>query len=277
MMKAFFIVSRAMYDFYLEYNCMPLVGTLPDMTSETKFFIELKKIYEDKSNKDQEILKSKISKVLLNYEDYLHLNNINTIKNEHNEINQIIYNNNFNVFKLLTKNWPQVTLKKYTLFETNITEKSNNIDCSESKDLDNFIFYILIKSSEIYYLKHNKYPGSYSKDCINKDIVKEDYINYNFLNDKEDFIKCINEYLTRNMENKNISDINCYIKTIKDIPEEHINEFLRNSNTKPITSASIIGSIASQEIIKLITYSFDTSLSTVIFNSADVTLSTFDI
>ena len=79
------------------------------------------------------------------------------------------------------------------------------------------------------------------------------------------------------MENKNISDINCYIKTIKDIPEEHINEFLRNSNTKPITSASIIGSIASQEIIKLITYSFDTSLSTVIFNSADVTLSTFDI
>jgi hypothetical protein len=40
----FWVVARAIRDFYREHQALPLTGTIPDMTSDTKSYIALQKL-----------------------------------------------------------------------------------------------------------------------------------------------------------------------------------------------------------------------------------------
>lgn len=259
LMKSFFIVIKSLKLYYETYNTLPLVGSLPDMTSETGFFIRLKKIYEDKSKKDRKDLMIIVKKVL---EDSQFINETNEI----NEISGFIYGNDFNVFDLICKNWVQLNYHEFSLFETSLPDLSS-VDAYDEKDKTNLFWYILLKSSEIYYIKYGKYPGKYNFDNGFNEEKDE------FLTDYDRFKRIISHYL----ENSQFKENNFYCRTIEEIPDFMIKEFLRNSKLNVVPLVSIIGAVSSQEIIKLLTYSFETINNTIIFNGIDVSSSVFNM
>jgi hypothetical protein len=158
-----------------------------------------------------------------------------------------------NYIEIICKNYPQISVFKYsTLKEELITPFSNELDIWEEDNKRNFIWYILIKSSDIFYKKYSRYPG----ECKN------------FEADIQPLKQCISEFIT---QEKN-SELNFDLCEIKD---DHIFEFCRFSNSRIPPVISIIGSIVSQEAIKFITYQFKTVDNTIIYDGIHSTISTF--
>ena len=257
-MKAFLSTIKGLLIFFKRFNTLPVVGSLTDMSSGTNFYITLKKLYEAKSKADKEEL-IKIIK-----EDVLPL-----IPNDSDSISKSIFNSDFNVVDLVCKNWPQLNFQSFSFFETefpNLTE----IDAYEEKDKFSLIWYVLMKASEVFYMNNGRYPGSSIKKVDSENMIAEE--DFDYLSDKPEFISVLNAYLT--VANR---EPNSFINSISDIDDDFICEFLRNGRLKVIPIVSIIGSIASQEIIKLLTYSFETITNTIIFDGINVNLSVFDM
>ena len=117
----------------------------------------------------------------------------------------------------------------------------------------NFVWYLLFRASDKFVIKNKRCPGQ-NIDDFKKDIpelfvlLKEEY---NKLNVKPDLGNNLNE--------------------------DNVFEFCRMGKGYVPPIISIVGSIASQEIIKLITYQFETVNNTIIYDGINVTLSTLKI
>lgn len=105
-MKVFFIYARSLKEYYTYYNTLPLVGNIPDMTADTQSFINLKRIYQEKSNIDKIKIKEIIDKVLkeLAFDDKDRIINL---------INYTDKDASINFIDVLNKNWPQISLFVY--------------------------------------------------------------------------------------------------------------------------------------------------------------------
>ena len=64
---------------------------------------------------------------------------------------------------------------------------------------------------------------------------------------------------------------------IDGIGEEYVFEFCRMGKGQVPPCISMIGSMASQEAIKMITYQFDTVNNTILYDGINVTLSSFKL
>jgi hypothetical protein len=74
-----------------------------------------------------------------------------------------------------------------------------------------------------------------------------------------------------NREKLEAIEFNCEIEDI------FFHEFCRNSKSVVVPVTSMIGSMASQEIIKMITYQFKSISNTIVFDSIHNTTSLFKI
>lgn len=165
-----------------------------------------------------------------------------------------------NYIDIACKNWPQVSLFQYNTLKE---EETGNI--FQENELDephinrNFVWYLLIKAADKFYQIYNRYPGETNHDKFNDDV--------------EIFNEAVQTYLNDN------SRINILPNgfNMEDIKREYIHEFCRNSNTQIPHLVSIIGSMASQEIIKMITYKFKTVNNTIIYDGIHNTISTFTL
>lgn len=111
----------------------------------------------------------------------------------------------------------------------------------------------MFKASDRFYEKYNTYPGT-KTDFENDVGILKGYCE-----------ECLQD-LGSNLP---------IDKTL--LGEDYIYEFCRYGNSYIPCIVSIIGSMASQEIIKMITYQFDTVNNTIIYDGINVTLSTFKI
>jgi amyloid beta precursor protein binding protein 1 len=223
------------------------------MISDTETYITLKRMYEKKGQEDRKIAKEIALEVVssINWpENDLKkdkvINFFNTFETDHN---------NVNYFDILCKNWPQVSLFVYsTLKEEQVTPFPGDTSVYEEQDQRSFIWYLLVKAADIFHKKHSRYPGQCGHSEFEKDIplLKE----------------CLAEFFT---EEKN-QLINFEASLIKD---DYLYEFCRFGNSRVPPVVSIIGSIASQEVIKLITYQFKTFDNTLIFDGIHSTVSLF--
>jgi NEDD8-activating enzyme E1 regulatory subunit len=48
----FWIIARAVYEFYQQESILPLSGTLPDMKAQSSDYIELQNVYKSKARRD---------------------------------------------------------------------------------------------------------------------------------------------------------------------------------------------------------------------------------
>lgn len=168
-----------------------------------------------------------------------------------------------NVFETISKNYKQMSLNTYK----DLTAEAENPDFATVQDnlydeaeLTNFIWYLLIKSAEIFRAEYNRFPGeALPHESFETDIplLKNCYINF----------------LAKNNNKSKLEEIgfNC------DIEEKYFHEFCRNSNSCVVSACSMLGSMASQEIIKMITYQFKAVEHTIIFDAIHSTTTMFKI
>lgn len=170
---------------------------------------------------------------------------------------------NVNVFDIICKNYKQISLNLYTtLGEEHISPNYSSIQeiLFEESEKTNFMWYLLIKSADLFYEKYSRLPG-------------ENVLHENFEDDIYIFKECYYEYLNNQGRKEKLQEINFDI----DIENKFFHEFCRNSNYVAVPLCSILGSMASQEIIKMITYQFKAVEHTIIFNGIDTTTSMFKI
>ena len=131
---------------------MPVVGDIPDMTSDTVSFISLKRIYQEKANLDKKEVKDILVNMVLG-----ELDQSNNLKKEF-IINSL--HGDVNYLDIICKNWPQVSLYSFTNLQTE--DKSplfSENDYYEEHHQTNLFWYLLIQASEIFYKEFKRYPG----------------------------------------------------------------------------------------------------------------------
>ena len=248
-MKLFFIYFIALKEFFKKYKTYPLCGAIPDMISNTQNFIGLKQIYITKAKNDHKEMRDMISKEIKE--------NKNLSEGEKTELDKLVNNlttDQIDIVDILNKNWPQVSLFVYP--DNANEEEAKNFDPDQfDEDFQklNFVWYLLFRASDKFMNKNKRYPGQniddFKKDVPELfDLLKEEY---NKLSVKPDLGNYLNE--------------------------DNTFEFCRMGKGFVPPVVSIVGSMASQEIIKLITYQFETVNNTIIYDGINVTLSNIKI
>ena len=248
-MKLFFIYFITLKQFFNKYKTYPLCGPIPDMISNTKNFIGLKQIYNTKAKNDHKEMRDMINIEIKE--------NKNLSDEEKSELNKLVNNlttDQIDIVDILNKNWPQTSLFVYP----------DNVNEEEAKNFDpdqfdedfqklNFVWYLLFRASDKFMNKNKRYPGQ-NIDDFKKDVPEL----FELL--KEEFSKLSVK-----------PDLGSQLN------EDNAFEFCRMGKGFVPPVVSIIGSMASQEIIKLITYQFETVNNTVIYDGINVTLSNIKI
>ena len=249
-MKLFFIYFISFKKFYDKNKNYPLCGNIPDMISNTNNFIALKKIYNTKAKNDHQEMRDLINKEIkenkyLSDEDKKELDKlVNNIKNDQ-----------IDIVNILNKNWPQASLFIYP--DNDLEEEGKNFTPLSEDDEEhhflNFVWYLLFRASDKFFNKNKRYPGQ----------------------NIDDFKKDIPELFELLKEEK--KKISVEFDLGKFLTEDNVFEFCRMGKGYVPPIVSIVGSITSQEIIKLITYQFVTVNNTIIYDGINVTTSNFKI
>ena len=248
-MKLFFIYFISLKKFFEKNKTYPLCGSIPDMISNTANFIGLKQIYNTKAKNDHKEMRE-----MINNEIKENNNLSNEDKKDLDKLVNNLTNNQIDIVDILNKNWPQVSLFVYP--DNNLEDEAKGFDPDQfDEDFQklNFVWYLLFRASDKFVNKNKRYPGQ-NIDDFKKDIpelftlLKEEY---NKLSVKPDVGNQLNE--------------------------DNVFEFCRMGKGYVPPIVSIVGSMASQEIIKLITYQFETVNNTIIYDGINVTLSKIKI
>jgi len=143
----FWILAHALRQFVRNEGngSLPLLGSVPDMHSDTDSFITLQEIYIQKSQQDIHALSKYVGQ------------NLVTLGRDPQDIGE-------GLIKLFCKNCLTLRLLKYRNLEDELT--SPLLENLESHMLDfmtmevgNGIWYLLLRASERFYTEHNRYPG----------------------------------------------------------------------------------------------------------------------
>jgi len=231
----FWIVARAVKDFVANEgkNKLPLMGTLPDMTSTTEYYIGLQKIYQEKATHD-------VITVTKNVHDTL------------NKLNKPVDSISSDYIKLFCKNINTINIIKYKSLESEYNnETPNTAIVTQLQSLDevaarNAAFYVLLRAADRFYAVHRRYPGSILNG-IDGDIP-----------------------LLKTFVDSLVSELGITGALIKD---DYIHEVCRFGASELHSLASILGGVGSQEAIKLITKQFLPCNNTFIFNAINSTTS----
>jgi len=242
-MKLFFIYFITLKKYFEKYKTYPICGNIPDMISNTSNFIALKQIYNTKAKNEHDEMRKMINDELKENKDLSEED-----KKELDKLTNNLTNDDIDIIDILNKNWPQVSLFVYP--DNDFEEEGKNLDPDELEDQNhklNFVWYLLFRASDKFMEKNKRYPGQ-NIDDFKKDVpelfglLKEEY---NKLSNKPDLGNLLNE--------------------------DNTFEFCRMGKGFVPPVVSMVGSIASQEIIKLITYQFETVNNTIIYDGINVT------
>jgi hypothetical protein len=138
---------------------MPVVGDIPDMTSDTVSFISLKRIYQEKAKLD----KNEVREILLDKV----LTEIDQSNNLKKEFIISSLTGDVNYLDIICKNWPQISLYSFSNLQSE--DKSPQLhenDYYEDHNQRNLIWYLLIQASEIFYKEFKRYPGQTVHDKV---------------------------------------------------------------------------------------------------------------
>ena len=248
-MKLFFLYFYALKKFYEKHNSYPLCGIIPDMISNTNNFINLKKLYNTKAQNEHKEMRDLITAEIKD--------NKNLSDNDKKCLDNLVNNltlDQIDIVNILNKNWPQTSLFVYP--DNTEEEDGKNLDVDQIEEnfqKINFVWYLLFRASDKFEKKNGRFPGQKSED-FKKDVPEL----FNLL--KEEYEKLS---IKPDLGNE--------------LNEDNAFEFCRMGKGDVPPIISIVGSMTSQEIIKLITYEFETVNNTVIYDGINVTLSNIKI
>ena len=248
-MKLFFIYFITLKKYFEKNKTYPLCGNIPDMISNTANFVGLKQIYNTKAKNDHKEMRD-----MINAEIKENTNLSDEDKKELDKLVNNLTNDQIDIIDILNKNWPQASLFVYPDNESENEGKNLDLEQIEEEHQKlNFVWYLLFRASDKFMEKNKRYPGQ----------------------NVDDFKKDVPELFGLLKEEYNKLSVKPEIENL--LTEDNAFEFCRMGKGFVPPVVSIIGSIASQEIIKLITYQFETVNNTVIYDGINVTLSNIKI
>jgi len=226
----FWILASALREFVAHEGAgkLPLMGSIPDMTSSTEGYINLQKLYQQQAAHDVAAVATRVGAIL------------KTLGKPHDFISN-------DEVKLFCKNANFLGCIRYRSLEEEYSPKTSKSSfiASQLADKDsNLTWYVALRGADRFFNQQNRFPGSDDSK------VKADV---------EGLKKCIAELFV---------ELGIGSSTID---TKYIQEMVRYGAAELHPIAALIGGIASQEIIKLITHQYSPMDNTIIFNGLNST------
>jgi amyloid beta precursor protein binding protein 1 len=209
-------------------GCAPLNGQVPDMTSQSASFVRIQKIYHDKAVSDMHALKAIISSVLLELG-----RNPSEILDETVEI---FCQNIFNLRRLTTTKIEE----EYSIKNMEILREAFD-DPYDDPLQTPIIWYLCLRAVDIFQSKYLRWPGSQVDNFEND--AKEVWVNIQTLSKEND-----------------TDDLLPYVC------QDHAIEITKYANYELHSIAAMIGGVAAQEAVKIITHQYIPLNNTYIYN-----------
>jgi len=218
-------------------NQLPLMGTIPDMIAETKVFVELQRIYRNKAAEDVALVQK-------------HLNTILTglgVPHDRVPVDDL---KNFCKHSLFLK------VLRYNTIEN---EAAGKVDAgSLGVHLLNFTtggpgdgcWYLAFRAAEKFKAQYNRYPGEGTAT------PHDDFDNLKKLADT--FVTSVGFDTDQ-------------------LPVEYLQELCRYGNSQIHNIAAVMGGVAAQEIIKLVTHQWVPLNNTFVFNGVNSSSAAFSV
>jgi len=233
----------------------PVDGSIPDMTSSTKTFIELQKIYKLKSDNDKNKMQTIIEQIRKDYTCYKSFSVLLPSISE--EELGTFCKNVFNLQLVQTRSYSQEYAMVYTNEEEKLSIQGDIINATfdpyEVADHTPMLWYIALRACDTFYEDFGYYPGRQESILTLK-------------NDED----AVQNYIERIVAKMDLMENDLINLTLLSKDEErkgmYAKEMVRYHNAEVHNVASIIGGVASQEAVKLITNQYVPIDGTYVFN-----------
>lgn len=240
--KPFWIMVKALSDFIQLHGVLPLSGVIPDMKADTESFIELQKLYHSKALLDIEWMKSRVFQIC----DTLGIPSDNIPADL---IERFCKNSaSLSVFRTSSLNQEYSnSVEKSKLYSSYLSESDNHL-----------VYYLMFRAIDKFKALHHRYPGDHDSN-VDSDVGS--------------LRKCLNGILL----DYGISS--CLIS------DDYVQEMyfiftycsVRAGGSHLPCMAGIMGGIASQEVIKLLTKQYIPLNNTLIFNGIASSSAVFEL
>lgn len=230
----FWTLVRGLKEFISQYNCLPVRGSIPDMTSDSKSYVTLQQIYSAKAKEDADILGS----ILSSFSDGVDFSD--------NELRTFCRNAHC-LQVIRTPSLEEEYAKKSDAIgdeKLKCIKKVKDLISTEdmSNDNDSVISqYLMFRAIDRFYSRFSRIPGHF-EDQTDEDVVH--------------LKSCLKNVL---------SDIG--VSPSGGSRDDLIQAFVSFGGSQVHAASSFIGGIVSQEVIKLLTSQFVPIDHTLIYNA----------
>lgn len=226
----------------------PLNGSIPDMTSSTQSYIQLQEMYKTKAEEDKIAMKKLVTDVVKSHDLAISISD---------EDVSIFCKNVHNIRLIRTRSYASEYDGTYTSFDEQEEIQGDiagaTFDPYEVPEQTPMLWYIALRACEQFYDEVGKYPGSDSRQLA-------------LASDATTVQTMIHKVLSR----MDLADNDLMKSTLlsKDEGKDGVfaTEMVRCHNAEVHNIASVVGGVASQEAVKLITSQYVPMDGTYIFN-----------
>jgi amyloid beta precursor protein binding protein 1 len=224
-----YALISALESFIEKNNRAPLRGTIPDMTASTNLYVQLQKLYHDQAVKDvQEFT------VLLGSDSGIPTDEVQS------------FCRNVHALDLLhTRTLEQ---EYSAVNDDELLDEWNMalMDPYEVPEQTPFLWYIALKAANDFYTKYNRYPGTIE----------------NYLEDVDPLQECV----VKVVKEMKLEENELVQQTLLSLEKKYAIEMAREENAEVHNIASVLGGVASQEAVKIITGQYVPLNNTYIYN-----------
>jgi len=224
-----YALLTALEKFVAIHQTPPLHGTIPDMTASTNLYVQLQKLYHDQAMQDVHEMKQ-----LLDGDSSISEEDVHTFCR--------------NVFSLDLLHTRTLEQEYSVITEDDVLDEWNMVlmDPYEVEEQTPFLWYIALRAAHVFYDTYNRYPGT---------IVK-------YLQDVDPLQECI----VKVVKDLKLDGNELIQKTLLAPEKKYATEMAREANAELHNIASVLGGVASQEAVKIITGQYVPLNNTYIYN-----------
>lgn len=237
---------------------VPLNGSIPDMTSSTDFYVQLQQVYKNKANEDLAEMREIVDSTI---------HSVSMLNQEHNQ-----YAVSDEELAIFCKNIHNIQAIKMGRLDIEIQRCINgsegcNLNCVLDTDYEDdvkecllmacmdpsdppqhtpLLWYLAVRACEMFQADHHSYPGGDSRPLPLQADIEEVWKK----------LGCILHFMGLNE-----------LDLIQDhLTKDHVAQAVSWHNAEIHNIASVIGGVASQEAVKLITHQYVPLNNTYVFN-----------
>lgn len=209
-------------------NQPPLHGTIPDMTASTEWYVKLQKAYHDQAALDLEEMRQYLPSDEVSQEDLM------------------TFCQNVNDMDLFEPRTLEDELAPKLTEELQEDWMMATMDPYEVPELTPFLWYLGFRACQVFHQSHGRYPGVI--DAYEEDVAP--------------LQKCIVEVVTA----LGLQDNELVQSTLLADPPKFAQELARYGQAEIHNISSLVGGVASQEAVKIITGQYVPLNNTYVYN-----------